>query len=135
MLFQIKGRWDGFVKCEVEITCAHNASYTTQLSKAVIAAISQGADLGGADGKSVGKARKLIGSALCVYTGYFWTGFLLEDGTLRIWAGCRQAFTLEQFCQHIAKSYPDTRKAAEVGVMVDFFEAAWQRELAAQKGG
>ena len=53
---------------------------------------------------------------------YTFVAFELEDGSLKVMAGCRW-FTLAEFRAHVADEYPGTPKAEETLAILDFIEA------------
>ena len=52
---------------------------------------------------------------------YAFLAFRLQDGTVKIMAGCRW-FTPSEFRDHVAREYPGTPKAAETLAIIDFIE-------------
>jgi uncharacterized protein YjbI with pentapeptide repeats len=148
MLFQIKGRFSGLVQAEVEITCAPNASEGTKLGKAVLKAISEhanlsganlgGANLGGADlsganlGGAVSKVIKLV-STIQRSDGYTFFGFVKEDNSLGIVAGCQNR-TLDSYRTHVKSTYPSrTNGAALITETTDILDFMEKRHAAMEK--
>ena len=53
--------------------------------------------------------------------GYVFYAFELEDGSIRIMAGCRW-FTPAEYRKHVAAEYPDTDRAAQTLSILDHFD-------------
>ena len=128
----------------VEIECAPNAASWVKLGLAAAKAHEAGANLAGAylaganlAGANLARA-DLAGANLAGATikddkikrviaritrldGYEFIAFELEAGGLKIMAGCRW-FALAEYVAHVAAEYPDTDKATETLLILDFCE-------------
>jgi len=105
--------------------------YGANLSRAdLYGANLYGADLSGANlsGANLSGATihndpvaSIIASVNRLIDPYAFLAFRLQDGTVKIMAGCRW-FTPSEFRVHVASEYPNTPKAVETLAIIDFIE-------------
>lgn len=139
MLFQIKSRFDGLVKCEVEIACRSNESESSKLGKAVLAAWKQGANLYGANlgsadlrsadlGGECGKVKRLV-TSLSRSDGYQFFAWEREEGGCYITAGC-QSHSLLGYRKRVAETYYAEHRGLpliqETTNILDFIEKRYE---------
>jgi uncharacterized protein YjbI with pentapeptide repeats len=58
--------------------------------------------------------------------GYTFHAFELEDGTMKVAAGCRW-FTVDEYEAHIAERYPNTSLADETLAILEFLDTRWRQ--------
>ena len=80
----------------------------------------RGAYLSGAYLSGADKVERLLAIANRL-DGYAFYAFRLQDGSVKIVAGCRY-FTPDEFRAHVAKNYPDTPKAVETLSIIEHIE-------------
>ena len=148
--FDVRNRWTNAVQFTADITCAPDTRVSVKLGLAVKWGVAnkadlRGADLSGADlsGADLSgaylsgaylrgaylsgaylsgadKVERLLAIANRL-DGYAFYAFRLQDGSVKIVAGCRY-FTPDEFRAHVAKNYPDTPKAVETLSIIEHIE-------------
>ena len=85
------------------------------------------ADLSGANLSPIIKIVGLIARATRLVEPYEFFAYQTTDNTCVIVAGCRGPWTVNQFRDHVASSYPDTPKAKETLAILDFIETQFKQ--------
>ena len=129
MKFEIKHRLTAAVMFTAEIECSADTPFNLQLGFAVRKAVEARAYLAGAnlDGANLAgalvhdqKVKKLLASANRIAGGYTFNLLEMQDGAVKVWAGCR-FMSIDDYRLHITTEYPGGERALATTLILDYF--------------